>query len=61
MHEPIYIQKQQGDKELEVAIQYNDSINENIHSFVNVINTHEGGTHLTGFKTAITRAINNYS
>lgn len=61
LHEPIYIQKQQGDKELEVAIQYNDSINENIHSFVNVINTHEGGTHLTGFKTAITRAINNYA
>lgn len=61
LHEPIYIQKQQGDKELEVAIQYNDSINENIHSFVNVINTHEGGTHLTGFKTAITRTINNYA
>ncbi|GAB4219696.1 MAG: DNA topoisomerase (ATP-hydrolyzing) subunit B [Candidatus Microgenomates bacterium] len=61
LHEPIYIQKQQDDKELEVAIQYNDSINENIHSFVNVINTHEGGTHLTGFKTAITRAINNYA
>ncbi|MBI5127074.1 DNA gyrase subunit B [Candidatus Roizmanbacteria bacterium] len=61
LHEPIYINKQAEDKQLEVAIQYNDSINENIHSFVNVINTHEGGTHLTGFKTAITRAINNYA
>lgn len=61
LHDPIYIKKQQDDKEVEVAIQYNDSINENIHSFVNVINTYEGGTHLTGFKTAITRAINNYA
>jgi len=61
LHDPIYIKKQEEDKEVEVAIQYNDSINENIHSFVNVINTHEGGTHLTGFKTAITRAINNYT
>lgn len=61
LHEPIYVKKAVDDKEVEVAIQYNDSINENIHSFVNVINTHEGGTHLTGFKTAITRAINNYA
>ncbi len=61
LHEPIYLKKQQDNKEVEVAIQYNDSINENIVSFVNVINTHEGGTHLTGFKTAITRAINNYA
>ena len=61
LHEPIYIKKQLDDKEVEVGIQYNDSINENIHSFVNVINTQEGGTHLTGFKTAITRAINNYA
>ncbi len=61
LHEPIYIKRQVGDKEIEVAIQYNDSITENIHSFVNVINTHEGGTHLTGFKIALTRAINNYA
>ncbi len=61
LHEPIYIKKQTDDKEVEVVIQYNDSISENISSFVNVINTHEGGTHLTGFKTAITRAINNYA
>ena len=61
LHDPIYVKKQIEDKEVEVVVQYNDSINENIHSFVNVINTHEGGTHLTGFKTAITRAINNYA
>lgn len=61
VHDPIYVKKQVDEKEVEVAVQYNDSINENIHSFVNVINTHEGGTHLTGFKTAITRAINNYA
>src|SRR3989338_5584410 len=48
LHTPIYIHKQIEDKEIEVAIQYNDSINEHFYSFVNVINTHEGGTHLTG-------------
>ncbi|PJC33328.1 DNA topoisomerase IV subunit B [Candidatus Roizmanbacteria bacterium CG_4_9_14_0_2_um_filter_35_15] len=61
LHSPIYIKKQADDKEVEVAIQYNDSINENVHSFVNVINTVEGGTHLTGFRTALTKAINNYA
>lgn len=61
LHSPIYIKKQVEDKEVEVAIQYNDSINENVYSFVNVINTHEGGTHLTGFRTALTKAINNYA
>ena len=61
LHDPIYVKKQIDDKEVEVAIQYNYSLNENIHSFVNVINTYEGGTHLTGFKTALTKAINNYA
>jgi len=61
LHPPIYIKKQVADKEVEVAIQYNDSINENVHSFVNVINTVEGGTHLTGFRTALTKVINNYA
>ncbi|MEO6509041.1 MAG: DNA gyrase subunit B [Patescibacteria group bacterium] len=60
-HDPIYIKKAVEDKEVEVVIQYNESINENIHSFVNVINTAEGGTHLTGFRIALTRAINNYA
>ena len=61
LHEPIAIKKQFDDKEIEVALQYTDSINENVQSFVNVINTHEGGTHLTGFRIALTRAINNYA
>ena len=61
LHDPILITKSVGDKEVEVAIQYNDSISENVYSFVNVINTHEGGTHLTGFRIALTKSINNYA
>lgn len=61
LHDPVYIQKQVEDKEIEVAIQYNDSINEHVFSFVNVINTHEGGTHLTGFRSALTKSVNNYA
>ncbi len=61
LHDPIYIKKQVDDKEVEVAIQYNDSISESVSSFVNVINTHEGGTHLTGFRSALTKVINNYA
>lgn len=61
LHEPIYIKKQTDDKEVEVAVQYNDSISENVHSFVNVINTAEGGTHLTGFRISLTKAINSYA
>jgi len=54
----------EGDKDkviVEIAIQYTDSYNENIFSFVNNINTIEGGTHLVGFKTALTRVINDYA
>src|SRR3989339_900102 len=61
IHEPIHILKNAEDKEVEVAIQYNDSIAENVYSFVNVINTHEGGAHLTGFRIALTKAINTYA
>lgn len=61
LHKAVYVKKQMEDKEIEVAIQYNDSINETVYSFVNVINTQEGGTHLTGFRTALTKAINNYA
>ncbi|PIX68522.1 DNA topoisomerase IV subunit B, partial [Candidatus Roizmanbacteria bacterium CG_4_10_14_3_um_filter_39_13] len=61
LHDAIFINKLVGDKEVEVAIQYNDSMAESVYSFVNVINTHEGGTHLTGFRIALTKSINNYA
>ena len=61
LHDPILIKKSVEDKEVEVVVQYNDSISETVQSYVNVINTHEGGTHLTGFRTALTKAINNYA
>ena len=62
-HEVIYFKKQSedGEKELEVAIQFNDGLSESVQTYVNVINTTEGGTHLTGFKTALTRVINAYA
>ncbi len=58
--EIIYLHKEKDKVDVEIALQYNDGYNDNIHSFVNNINTHEGGTHLEGFKTALTRVINNY-
>jgi DNA gyrase subunit B len=56
----IYFKKEKQDTEVEIALQYNDSYQENIFSFVNNINTAEGGTHLSGFKTALTRTMNQY-
>ena len=56
-----YIETSRDDIEIELALQYNDGYNENVFSFVNNINTHEGGTHLTGFKTALTNVIKNYA
>jgi len=61
LHNPITIRKQVEDIGVEVAIQYNDSFSETVESFANVINTVEGGTHLTGFRTALTRSINDYA
>ena len=60
LHEPIYFEKAKKDIELEVSLQYNESYQEQIYSFANNINTHEGGTHMSGFKTALTRVVNNY-
>jgi DNA gyrase subunit B len=59
-HEPIYFKKEKNGIELEVAMQYGDSFNEAVFSFVNNVNTVEGGTHLAGFKTALTRTLNSY-
>ncbi|MGL4208147.1 MAG: DNA topoisomerase (ATP-hydrolyzing) subunit B [Candidatus Adiutrix sp.] len=61
LHEkPIYLEGQSGDIIVEVAVQYNDSYSEQVLSFANNINTAEGGTHLSGFKAALTRAVNQY-
>jgi DNA gyrase subunit B len=58
---PIYFVGEKEDCHVEVALQYNDTYAEGIFSYVNSINTTEGGTHLSGFKSALTRAINNYA
>ncbi len=59
--EPIYIHGEKGGAEIEIAIQYNDGYDEKIFSFANNINTHEGGTHLSGFRGALTRTMNAYA
>lgn len=60
LHKPIYFKKITDHTILEVAVQYVDGYNENIFGFVNTINTTEGGTHISGFRTALTRVINDY-
>jgi len=60
--EPIYISgTKPGLDSFEVAIQYNDGYNENIYSFVNNVNTHEGGSHVSGFRGALTRCVNGFA
>jgi DNA gyrase subunit B len=61
LHKPIYVRVEKPEMILEVALQYNDSYAENLFSFANNINTREGGTHLVGFKAALTRTINTYA
>ncbi|MFC1574518.1 DNA topoisomerase (ATP-hydrolyzing) subunit B [Gemmatimonadota bacterium] len=56
----IYFETSREEAEIELAMQYDDGFSENTHTFVNNINTHEGGSHLTGFKAALTRTINDY-
>ncbi|MBN2065325.1 MAG: DNA topoisomerase (ATP-hydrolyzing) subunit B [Candidatus Thermoplasmatota archaeon] len=58
--DPIYLKAERQDFEAELAIQYTDGYTENIFTFANNINTHEGGTHLSGFKAALTRTLNDY-
>jgi len=57
----IYFETSRPEAEIELAMQYDEGFSENTHTFVNNINTHEGGTHLTGFKAALTRTINDYA
>jgi DNA gyrase subunit B len=58
---PIYMEGKKGNVEIEIALQYNDSYGENVFSFANTINTVDGGTHLSGFRSALTRTINNFA
>ena len=59
-NDPIYSERQVNGTKVEAAMQYNDSFNEAVYSFANCVNTAEGGSHLTGFRAAVTRVINDY-
>ena len=59
--EPIYIEEEKKQGQVEIAIQYHDGYNDRIFTFANNINTREGGTHLSGFKSALTRTVNDYA
>ncbi len=61
LHEPFYAEKEEQGIVVEVAIQYNDGFSSNIYSFANNIHTYEGGMHESGFKTGLTRVINDYA
>ena len=60
LHEPFHMKTQRNDVEIEIALEYNNSFVETLLTFANTINTHEGGTHLSGFKAALTKALNDY-
>jgi len=61
LHEPIFTEGEANDVSVEIAIQYNDGFASHLYSFANNIHTHEGGTHEAGFRTALTRVINDYA
>ncbi len=61
IQEPIYIENDKGEIPIQVAMSYNTSFSENLVSYVNNINTHEGGTHVAGFRRALTRTLKNYA
>jgi DNA gyrase subunit B len=61
LHKPVYIEGEKENTPVEISFEYSDSYSENIHTYVNNINTVEGGTHLVGFRTALTRTFNNYA
>jgi DNA gyrase subunit B len=58
---PFYVERRSGDTTIEVALQYNDSFAESVYTFANNINTVDGGTHLSGFRAALTRSLNDYA
>ncbi|MBC8439737.1 MAG: DNA topoisomerase (ATP-hydrolyzing) subunit B [Deltaproteobacteria bacterium] len=60
LHDPIHIEGEKKDVQIEVAIQYNDTFKEKLYSFANNIKTLEGGAHVSGFKSALTRTVNSY-
>lgn len=59
--EPVYIDKELKEGEIEIALQYNDGYSENVYAYANNINTEEGGTHVVGFRNAITKIVNDYA
>ncbi len=59
--QPLYFEGKKGTSTIEVSMQYNDNYNETVFTFANNIQTHEGGTHLTGFRNALTKTINDYA
>ena len=61
LHDPIYIEKEVEGSLIEAAVQYNDGYNESVYAFANTINTTDGGTHLTGLRSALTRTINDWA
>jgi len=61
LHRPIYVEKRVNGTLVEIAIQYNSGYNESVYAFANNINTVDGGTHLTGFRSALTRTLNDYA
>jgi DNA gyrase subunit B len=61
LHDPVYIEKEVEGSLIEAAIQYNDGFNESVFAFANTINTPDGGTHLTGLRSAITRTVNDWA
>jgi len=61
LHEPFYMERTSGGSVVEVALQYNDGFNESTFAFANCIHTIDGGTHLTGFRAALTRVLNDYA